>query len=297
VRKPEKQPLTVRLVDTTLRDGEQAPGLAFSSKTRLSLAMALDRGGIYQLETGCPAMGQPEEEKIRDIKMAVSGAKISVWSRIRRSDVLASLRTYADIIHLCLPVTENHLTGKLGKSWSGIIRDLTECLELIRQDSAQTQVSVGLEDISRAGPEEIVRAAEILRKLAVFRVRVSDTVGILTPSRTRSLVGFFVNEGFEVEFHAHDDLGLAEANTLTAGLAGAKYLDTTLGGIGERAGNCGLARLIAVSEGQLSLGLTLSQAEALESSLTVKAARRAYILKAINSLKSGGIPEETGHES
>ncbi|MDR1608680.1 MAG: homocitrate synthase [Deltaproteobacteria bacterium] len=251
----------VKLVDATLRDGEQAPGLAFSPEVRAQLAVAMDAAGIFQLEVGCPAMGPAEVDNVKAIKKVCSRALISAWNRIRPSDVEASLSSGADLIHLAWPTTKLHLERKIQKTWAKAAEDLATCLKLAK---GQAQVSVGLEDVSRATPEELSRAAELLLSLEVKSVRLSDTVGILTPTQARSLVRFFLNKGFLVEFHAHNDLGLAVANTLAAALAGAEKVDVTLLGVGERAGNCALARLVDLTSHKLDLGLTLQKAQELE---------------------------------
>ncbi|MDR2141935.1 MAG: homocitrate synthase [Deltaproteobacteria bacterium] len=278
---------SVQLVDTTLRDGEQAPGLAFSLQTRLTLAAALDQAGVAQLEIGCPAMGPQEVAGLKAIRKVCSRALVSTWNRIRATDVTASLETGAEVIHLCLPVTAAHLERKLKKTWAELAGDLTECLNLIQAQGAR--VSVGLEDVSRATPLELARAADLLQELAISWVRLSDTVGILTPGRVRSLVGFFVGRGFSVEFHGHNDLGLAAANTLTAALAGAARLDTTLGGVGERAGNCGLRRLVALAGAELELGVSLAQATELEElARPYYQARSAYV-RGLLAAKAAGV--------
>jgi homocitrate synthase NifV len=271
----------VKLVDTTLRDGEQAPGLAFSLKTKLLLASQMDQAGIYQLEAGCPVMGPSEEKTISAVKEVCPKALISSWNRIRREDVLASLRTPVDLIHLCLPVTKAHLTKKLGLLWPELIDNLSQCLDLINNSPNPPAISVGLEDASRATLAELDRAAESLLNLGIRRVRLSDTVGILTPLKTRQMVGFLVKYGFQTEFHGHNDLGLAEANSLAAVFGGAQFLDTTLAGIGERAGNCGLARLVSMADREVDVGVSLQKARALEDLLPGLEARRSYMLDLI----------------
>ncbi|MDR2423075.1 MAG: homocitrate synthase [Deltaproteobacteria bacterium] len=275
----------VKLADATLRDGEQAPGLAFSLATRLELAQALDRAGIYRLEAGCPAMGPKEVEAVKAIKDVCANAQVAAWNRIRSQDVLASLRAGVDVVHLCLPVGEAHLARKIRKPWAELIADLAVCLSLARERGAL--VSVGLEDASRASLDELNRAADSLAALEVQSLRLSDTVGALTPGQTRRLVGHFVGLGFRVEFHGHNDLGLAEANSFVAALAGAEILDATLAGVGERAGNCGLSRLLAFAAERLDFGLTLKEAEALEELARPKLERRLYVQRLIKAGSPG----------
>ncbi len=254
----------VHLVDTTLRDGEQSPGLAFSLKIKKRLAFILDRAGIYQIEVGAPVMGDKEIEAVLAIKAVCQRALVSTWNRLKLEDIEASFACRPDIIHLCLPVSEIHLQNKLNISWETALSSLITCLEAARRWGHE--VSVGLEDVSRAESGRLLQVATALRELGVRRIRLSDTVGILTPGRLPTLLKKFVPNGFKVEFHAHNDLGLAEANSLRAALNGAEYIDTTLLGVGERAGNCGLANFIRLAEAtrNLTLGVQLQDALAME---------------------------------
>jgi homocitrate synthase NifV len=267
--------IAVKLVDTTLRDGEQAPGLAFSLASRMLLAEAMDKAGIFQLEVGCPAMGSREVESFKAIKSVCQRALVSAWNRVRVADARASLSSGADLIHLCLPVSKSHLEKKLRLSWSSLSAELTRCLQLVRDGGVE--VSVGLEDASRATEEELNRAADLLEANGVKLVRLSDTVGVLTPTRVRSLVSFLVKRGFLVEFHGHNDLGLAAANALVAALAGAERLDVTLSGVGERVGNCALANFVALTSDKLELGVTPLDALRLENLARPLLDRQSYV--------------------
>jgi homocitrate synthase NifV len=231
-------------VDTTLRDGQQAPGLAFSLDTRLKVARILDAAGIYQIEAGCPAMGHSEALAVEAVRREVSWAKVSAWCRLLPQDVRAALSTGVHIAHLCFPASPSQMALKLKTGFAGAAQALRECLDLARSGGAE--VTVGLEDVSRAKTDYLRAVAELLLEENVARVRLSDTVGILTPGRSQMLVSFFRGYGFEVEFHAHNDLGLAAANSLRAYMAGAAYLDVTIGGVGERAGNCCLSALVSL---------------------------------------------------
>jgi homocitrate synthase NifV len=270
-----------KLSDVTLRDGEQAPGLAFSLNSRVLLAKALDLAGVYQIEAGCPSMGEREIAAIKAIKAACQKAKVSAWCRIRTDDAKAAVESGADAIHLCLPIREEQLKRRLGKSWGAILDELLKCLALAKDAGAM--VSVGLEDFSRANFPEIERAADFLAGNEIKRVRLSDTVGILTPSRVKRLVGYFFERGFSVEFHGHNDLGLAEANAYSAALAGAELLDVTLFGVGERAGNCSLTRLLALGGDRLDLGVDPKTAKELEDLAAPLIRRDDYIRELLNS--------------
>lgn len=273
----------VHLVDTTLRDGEQSPGLAFSLKIKKRLAFILDRAGIHQIEIGAPTMDDKEIEAVLAIKAVCQRALVSTWNRLKLEDMEASFACRPDIVHLCLPVSEIHLKNKLKISWETALSTLITCLEAARRRGRE--VSVGLEDVSRAESGRLLQAATTLRELGVRRIRLSDTVGILTPGRLPILLKKFIPNGFKVEFHAHNDLGLAEANSLRAALAGAEYIDTTLLGVGERAGNCGLVNFVRLAEAtrNLALGVRLQDALAMEIEATPILDRKYFMDRLLTS--------------
>jgi homocitrate synthase NifV len=134
------------------------------------------------------------------------------------------------------------MAAKLGSSPEAALRRYVDCVRMAMD--AGTEVTVGLEDVSRADPSFVMALAALLREEGVGRVRLSDTVGVLTPGRTQALVRQISGLGFAVEMHAHNDLGMAVANSLCAVLAGAVIVDTTLLGIGERAGNCPMGAFV-----------------------------------------------------
>ncbi|MDR2612083.1 MAG: homocitrate synthase [Deltaproteobacteria bacterium] len=246
------------IVDTTLRDGQQSPGLVFSAAAKESMIAGLDGAGVARIEEAGPAMGPVACS--RPLRSLVRNAEIVLWNRLLESDVEASLAADPHVIHVCLPVSERHLERKLGVSWDRAARLLEGAVRLAGSEGHR--VSVGLEDASRAGPGSLGRAMGLLSDVGARHVRLSDTAGVLTPGRTRELVGLFKAGGFTVEFHAHDDLGLADANSLQAALAGADYVDVTLCGIGERAGNASLGGFARLAGSAPGLGLAVGAGEA-----------------------------------
>jgi homocitrate synthase NifV len=280
----------VKLVDTTLRDGHQAPGLALSPATRIRLGEALDRAGVDRIEAGSPAMGATEIETVRRLKGAVRHAEISVWSRLNLDDVSASLAAGPDIVHICFPISERQTRTKLRLGWRKTAELLERAVNLCARKGYP--VSVGLEDFSRASSERLEKAIALLLKLNLQDVRLPDTVGILTPLRTRELVLLFKGRGFNVEFHAHNDLGIADANSLVAALAGAAMVDTTLGGIGERAGNSSLSGFVelATHARGLRFKVDLDCAIRLEDDFLPFLRREGY-LSALKSSRSADITD------
>lgn len=251
------------LVDTTLRDGVQSPLLTLSREQRVRTARFLAEAGVYQIEAGAPAIGEYERGTIRLVREACPEVRLSVWSRLDRTDALTCLECSPDIVHLCVPASYRHIYTKMEKNKAWILRQLQECLAALEGRGAE--ISVGYEDASQADTAFMVRLTEVLKAYGVRRVRLADTVGILSPSGTRELVKtILAQDGVEVEFHAHNDLGMAAANTIEAAKAGALYLDVTLAGVGERAGNCALTKLVTSSERLFDWGIPPVTALALD---------------------------------
>lgn len=247
------------LVDTTLRDGEQSPGYALTKEQKVEIAAMLDTAGVYQIEAGIPAICSYEVDTLREISQNKHSAKISVWNRLNEDDIKRSFDCNPDIIHIGVPVSYVQIYTKLHKNKTWIAKTAARCADMAM--SKGYEVTVGFEDASRADPAFMLALAYSLKSIGVNRIRFADTVGVLSPTRTyetiRDLIGF---TGIEVEMHAHNDLGMAVANSLAAAKAGANYIDTTIFGIGERTGNCDLKKFISASEFAFTVSPTHSAA-------------------------------------
>jgi homocitrate synthase NifV len=243
------------IVDTTLRDGEQSPGLAMSIEQKLEIARLLDEAGVYQIEAGIPAMGRMEIETISRIMQNRKNSKISAWNRLRLDDIRKSMDCAPDIIHMSVPVSYVLIYSKLNKNKTWVTKNLVTCVEYAL--SGGYEVTVGFEDASRADITFMIVLAKQLKDMGVNRIRFADTVGVLSPSRTYSAIRDIVeNTGIEVEMHAHNDLGMAVANSIVAAKAGSNYIDTTIFGIGERAGNCDFLKFVHAASGMYDLGIS-----------------------------------------
>lgn len=230
---------TVFLNDTTLRDGEQAPGVAFTRREKIEIAEALAEAGVPEIEAGTPAMGDEEIETLRSIVSLNLPTRVMAWCRMSEGDLMGAVAAGVRIVNLSIPTSDRQLAGKLNKDRAWALGMVAKTVSLAR--SLGFEVAVGGEDASRADPDFLCRLAETARAAGAFRLRLADTLGVLDPFSTYALVRrVAAASDLELEFHAHDDLGLATANTLAAVMGGARHASVTVAGLGERAGNAAL---------------------------------------------------------
>lgn len=229
--------------DTTLRDGEQTAGVAFTADEKCTIARALALAGVPEMEIGIPTMGEAEIEVIQDIASQHLSSQLMVWARMVDADLDAALRCPVDIVHLSLPVSDLQLESKLRRSREWVLAQIVP--HVARALDAGVDVSVGMEDASRADIDFVCRVAEEAQRAGARRVRFADTLGMLDPFGTWTMVSRLRRAvDMEIEMHAHNDLGLATANTLAAFRAGATHANTTVNGLGERAGNAPLEEVV-----------------------------------------------------
>lgn len=265
----------LNLFDTTLRDGAQAPGVVLSRRSRVEIARALVAAGVPLLEVGIPAMGRDAIADINSVAHAVGSNRVVTWCRARESDIEAATACKVGGVHLSFPVSRLHLDA-WGKTEPWVLGELARLTDLARRHFAS--VSVGAQDASRANPAFVARFATAAQAAGACRIRLADTVGIMAPAAAADLVRLVrqAAPGLAVEFHAHNDLGLATANTLAAAEAGATWASVTVNGLGERAGNAALEQVALASHHAYGIftGINLAALGPL-ADLVARASRRA----------------------
>lgn len=235
------------IIDSTLREGGQTVGVAFSLAEKVAIVRELAAIGIEEIELGIASRRHEElAELLGGIReeWGDGAPRLALWSRCRQEDIAVAAGLDIDVLSLSIPVSDRLLRSKLR-------RTRQEALAIISRSIRQAKgriphVSIGLEDATRAEPEFLDRVIDCAVEAGADRLRIADTVGIGSPFAIGELVARVRNRsGVAVAIHAHNDFGMATANALAALESGAEWADATVLGLGERAGNARLEELVA----------------------------------------------------
>lgn len=234
----------VRILDSTLREGEQFASTYFSSEDRIALAKRLDAFGVDFIEVSSPVVSARAGEDIRALVALALRARIMAHCRCEPAEVMAALECGAQGINLYQGSSTVMRYYSHGRSIEQIVASAVDIIRMLKERGVFVRFSA--EDAFRTSIDELTRVFDPICAAGVDRIGLPDTVGVATPSQVQQRVAFFRDRyGVEMEFHGHNDTGCAVANALGAIEGGATIIDTTVLGIGERNGIASLSGLIA----------------------------------------------------
>ena len=233
----------VTIFDTTLRDGEQTPGVSFTLDQKIAIAHQLADIGVHVIEAGFPASSVDEKGTVRSIASEQTGAKICGLARSIRSDVDTAIDCGVDMVHVFIPTSEVQRTHTIKKSHEEVLAITADIVGYTREHIGEVMFSAM--DATRTAPGDLIEVYRAAVDAGATIINVPDTVGIATPTSMHDLVRFIrKNVDCPIDIHCHNDFGMAVANTVTAAEAGASQVQVTVNGIGERAGNADLAQTV-----------------------------------------------------
>jgi 2-isopropylmalate synthase len=241
----------VLIFDTTLRDGEQSPGCSMTQPEKLRIARALAELGVDVIEAGFPAASRGDFESVHAVASQVQGPVIAALARCAREDIEVAARALAPApqhrLHVFLATSAIHREFKLGMAQDEIVRRAVEGVKWAREHCADVEFSP--EDASRTELDFLARVVEAVIEAGATTINIPDTVGYTVPDEFAEVFRYLRKQvrGIDkvrLSVHCHDDLGMAVANSLTAVVAGARQVECTINGIGERAGNCALEEVV-----------------------------------------------------
>lgn len=240
-------PKRVTVFDTTLRDGEQTPGVSFTLEQKLDIARILSEVGVHAIEAGFPASSEQEKETVSRIAAEGHSAVICGLSRSRVEDVNTCLDCDVDMVHVFIPTSDIQRENTIKKSREEVLAITGEIVGYVRDHLGQCMFSAM--DATRTDLPYLIEVFKAAAEAGATVVNVPDTVGVYTPTKIRALISALAEEiKIPIDIHCHNDFGLAVANTTTAVEAGASQVQVTVNGIGERAGNADIAQTVMILE-------------------------------------------------
>lgn len=250
---PEK----IRIFDTTLRDGEQTPGISLTPEKKLSIANSLDKLGVDVIEAGFAAASDGEMNAIKLIAKERLRAEVYSFARGVKEDIDAVLKSDAKGVNLCIPTSNLHLEYKLKKKKEEILRLAEDCIQYAKDHGLTVELSA--EDATRSDFEFLTKMLAASVSVGADRICPCDTVGVLTPEKTHELFSKLKNTftNVPISAHCHDDFGLAVANSITALQSGADEVHATINGLGERAGNASLEEIAVALKAVYKVNLSI----------------------------------------
>lgn len=241
--KKTKLPKQVRIFDTTLRDGEQTPGVSFTPDQKILIARQLDKLGVDTIEAGTPASSDGERKAVAAVAKAGLNAEICGLARPIKEDVDAALGCDVDCVHVFISTSDLHLKHMLKMTRGQVLQLAVEYVEYAKDHGVVVEFSAM--DATRTNLTFLKQIYQAVIDVGADRINVPDTVGVITPGGMNYLISQLKPIiKVPISVHCHDDLGLAVANSLAAVEAGAEQVQVAVNGIGERAGNASLEEIV-----------------------------------------------------
>ncbi|TFG05536.1 MAG: 2-isopropylmalate synthase [Promethearchaeota archaeon] len=245
VRKELNLPEQVYIFDTTLRDGEQTPGISFTLQEKLTIARQLDKLGIDIIEAGMPVVSKGDYEACKQISKLKLNCEVIGLARIARPDIDAVIECDMDSIHVFIATSDLHLKDKLKMTREEVLSAISNEIQYAKEHFKIIEFSA--EDATRTDLDFLIKANVIAAEAGATRINVPDTVGTITPPGFAYIIKRIraaLPKGVRISCHCHDDFGLSTANTLAGIEQGASQAHTTILGIGERAGNAAMEEVV-----------------------------------------------------
>ncbi|KQC03936.1 MAG: 2-isopropylmalate synthase [Methanoculleus sp. SDB] len=259
---------SVTVFDTTLRDGEQTPGVSFTLDQKIEIATQLSDIGVHVIEAGFPASSESEYETVKRIADAGLDAQICGLARSLESDVDRCLACNVDMVHVFIPTSEVQRVHTIKKSHKDVLQITEAIIAYAREHCGNVMFSAM--DATRTDFNELVEVYRTAVDAGATIINVPDTVGVSTPSRMHDLVSRIKSSvNCPIDVHCHNDFGLAVGNTISAVEGGASQVQVTVNGLGERAGNADLAETVMVLESIFGIDTGISTRRLVETSRMV----------------------------
>jgi 2-isopropylmalate synthase len=233
----------IRILDTTLRDGEQTPGVSLTPEDKIEIARQLDKLGVDVIEAGFPSSSEGEKKVVKDIAKLGLNSEICALSRATRGDLDAALDCDVDLIHVFIPTSPVQMKYAVNLTPEQVLASAVESVEYVKQHGVECEFSPM--DATRSEMPFLKRICRAVQDAGMDRLNVPDTVGIMIPRTTAKLIEELKTVvTVPISIHCHDDFGLAVANSLAAVEVGASQVHVAVNGLGERAGNASLEEVV-----------------------------------------------------
>ncbi|MBD3387458.1 MAG: 2-isopropylmalate synthase [Candidatus Altiarchaeales archaeon] len=244
---PKVKPERIEVFDTTLRDGEQTPGVNLTVEDKKAIASALSKLGVKYIEAGFPVSSDGEFQSVKEIAEMGVKSKVVGLARCVEKDMDAALDAGVDLVHIFIGTSAIHRKYKLKMTKKEVMERAGECIQYVRDHGGRVHFSP--EDACRTEKEYLAEVCRMADEMKVEHINIPDTVGVMTPAAMGWVIGELKKEvKCDLAVHCHNDFGMAAANTISAIVSGATIPHVTVNGLGERAGNADLEQTVMACE-------------------------------------------------